>query len=80
MICVGVDVVKDKYDYFSLSSEGKVIADVFTTPKNAEGVDELLQMTWRCTSSQDKIKVGLAAIGHYSYNIETSHRPYNITV
>ena len=32
MICVGIDVAKDKHDCFILSSEGKVLADVFTIP------------------------------------------------
>ena len=69
MICVGIDVAKDKHDCFILSSEGEVLADVFTIPNNAEGFDLLLQTIRRCTSSQDKIKVGLEATGHYSYNI-----------
>ena len=43
MICVGIDVAKDKYDCFILSSEGEVLADVFTIPNNAEGFDLLLQ-------------------------------------
>ena len=37
MICVGIDVAKDKHDCFILSSEGEVLADVFTIPNNAEG-------------------------------------------
>ena len=69
MICVGIDVAKDKHDCFILSSEGEVLSDVFTIPNNAEGFDLLLQMIHRCTGSQDKIKVGLEATGHYSYNI-----------
>ena len=43
MICVGIDVAKDKHDCFILSSEGEVLADVFTIPNNAEGFDTLLQ-------------------------------------
>ena len=69
MICVGIDVAKDKHDCFFLSSEGEVLADVFTIPNNAEGFDLLLQTIRRCTRPQDKIKVGLEATGHYSYNI-----------
>ncbi len=69
MICVGIDVAKDKHDCFILSSEGEVLADVFTIPNNAEGFESLLQMIHRCTCPQDKIKVGLEATGHYSYNI-----------
>ena len=69
MICVGIDVTKDKHDCFILSSEGEVLADVFTIPNNAEGFDKLLQTIRSCTSPTDKIKVGLEATGHYSYNI-----------
>ena len=69
MICVGIDVAKDKHDCFILSSEGEVLADVFSVPNNAEGFDTLLQTIRHCTRPTDKIKVGLEATGHYSYNI-----------
>ena len=59
MICVGIDVAKDKHDCFILSSEGEVLADVFTIPNNAEGFDQLLQTICRCAPPQDKIKIGL---------------------
>ncbi len=69
MICVGIDVAKDKHDCFILSSEGEVLADVFTIPNNAEGFDKLLKTIQHCIKPTDKIKVGLEATGHYSYNI-----------
>ena len=69
MICVGIDVAKYKHDCFILSSEGEVLADVFTIPNNAEGFDTLFQIICRCSRPADKIKVGLEATGHYSYNI-----------
>ena len=69
MICVGIDIAKDKHDCFILNSEGEVLADVFTIPNNAEGFDTLLQTIRNCTRAADKIKVGLEATGHYSYNI-----------
>ena len=69
MICVGIDVAKDKHDCFILSSEGEVLADVFTIANNAEGFETLLQTIRRCSHPEDKIKVGLEATGHYSYNI-----------
>ena len=34
MICIGIDVAKDKHDCFILSSEGEVLADVFTIPNS----------------------------------------------
>ena len=56
MICVGIDVAKDKHDCFILNSEGEVLADVFTIPNNAEGFDTLLQAIRCCTRPADKIK------------------------
>ena len=69
MVCVGIDVAKDKHDCFILSSEGEVLADVFTIANNREGFETLLQRIQSCTHPSDKIKVGLEATGHYSYNI-----------
>ena len=69
MICVGIDTAKDKHDCCILSSDGEILADVFTIPNNAEGFDTLLQAIRRCASPEDKIKVGLEAAGHYSCNI-----------
>jgi transposase len=69
MVCVGIDVAKDKHDCFILNSEGEVLSDVFTIANNMEGFRSLLQRIQACTTAQDKIKVGLEATGHYSYNI-----------
>ena len=70
MICVGIDVAKDKHDCFIISSEGEVLADVFTVSNSKEGFEALLQIINTCTGIGDeKIKVGLEATGHYSYNI-----------
>ena len=69
MICVGIDVAKDKHDCFILSSEGEVLADVFTIANNREGFETLLERIQSCSRPADKIKVGLEATGHYSYNI-----------
>jgi len=69
MVCVGIDVAKDKHDCFILNSEGEVLRDVFTIPNNKDGFEALLQRIQSCTQKSDKIKVGLEATGHYSYNI-----------
>ena len=37
MICVGIDVSKDKHDCYIATSEGEVLADVFTVPNSMEG-------------------------------------------
>ena len=70
MIFVGIDVAKDKHDCFIISSEGEVLADVFTIANNKEGFENLLKTINTCTGIDGgKIKVGLEATGHYSYNI-----------
>lgn len=69
VISVGIDVSKDKHDCFIVSSESEVLADVFTIPNTMNGFTCLLQRIRECTTPQDKIKVGLEATGHYSYNL-----------
>ena len=69
MICVGIDVAKDKHDCFILSSEGAVLADVFAIPNNMEGFNTLLEKLRACSTPRDSIKVGLEANEHYSCNI-----------
>ena len=69
VVSVGIDVSKEKHDCFIVSSEGEVLADVFTISNTLDGFDCLLQKIQECTTSQDKIRVGLEATGHYSYNL-----------
>ncbi|MCD7946908.1 MAG: IS110 family transposase [Oscillospiraceae bacterium] len=69
MICIGIDVAKDKHDCFIISSEGEVLSDVFTIPNSMEGFHCLLGKIRASMTAQDSIKVGLEATGHYSYNI-----------
>lgn len=69
IVSVGIDVAKDKHDCFILNSEGEVLADVFTISNNMDGFHTLLDKIRERTTPQDKIKVGLEATGHYSYNI-----------
>ena len=69
VVSVGIDVSKDKHDCFILSSEGEVLVDVFTIPNTMDGFNCLLQRIQDCTTPQGKMKVGLEATGHYSYNL-----------
>ena len=67
MICVDIDVSKDKHDCFILSTEGVALADVFTIPNNLnnlEGFNTLLDRLRACSTPQDSIKVGLEETGH----------------
>lgn len=69
MIVVGIDVAKDKHDCFIVDSEGTVLFDVFTVPNTIVGFNILLDNIKSVTENFDKIKVGLEATGHYSYNL-----------
>ncbi|MCE5342510.1 MAG: IS110 family transposase [Eubacteriales bacterium] len=69
MIYVGIDVAKDKHDCYIISSEGEILADVFTIANTMDGFDLLYQRLKSIARDLDKVKVGLEATGHYSYNI-----------
>ena len=69
MIVVGIDVAKDKHDCFIINSEGEVLFDSFVILNNREGFDSLYEKICSVANDFSKVKVGLEATGHYSYNI-----------
>lgn len=69
MIFVGIDVAKDKHDCCIINSEGEVLAQPFAISNDRNGFNKLLQEIWSHANKSDKIKVGLEATGHFSYNI-----------
>ena len=66
---VGIDVAKDKHDCFICNSDGEVLFHAFTIPNTKEGFDNLYQKILSVTPDLSKVKVGLEATGHYSYNL-----------
>ena len=69
MIFVGIDVAKDKHDCFITNSDGEVLYKTFTIPNNLDGFNELYQKIDTVMEDISKVKVGLEATGHYSYNL-----------
>ena len=69
MIYVGIDVAKDKHDCFVTNSDGEVLFNSFTIPNNREGFEVLFQRIRSVSDDFTKVKVGLEATGHYSYNL-----------
>nr|WP_085953448.1 transposase [Lachnoclostridium phytofermentans] len=69
MIFVGIDVAKDKHDCFITNSDGVVLFKAFTIPNNLEGFNNLYQKIKSVMEDEHKVKVGLEATGHYSYNL-----------
>ena len=69
MICVGIDVSKNKHDCFIVDSEGHVLRDVFSVTNDQIGFNQLYQTLCSVMPDLSKVKVGLEATGHYSYNL-----------
>ncbi len=69
MIYIGIDVSKDKHDCYIVSSDGEVLKDVFTIQNHQDGFNLLFQTLKSVAPDLSKVKVGLEATGHYSYNI-----------
>ena len=69
MIYVGIDVSKDKHDCYIANSEGKALMDVFTIQNNQDGFNQLFHSLKSVALDLSKVRVGLEATGHYSYNI-----------
>ena len=69
MIYVGIDVAKDKHDCFITNSDGEVLFKPFIISNNREGFETLFQKIKSVSDDLNKIKIGLEATGHYSYNL-----------
>ena len=69
MIYAGIDVAKDKHDCFITNSDGEVLFKPFTIQNNRDGFDDLYQKISSISEDLSKVKVGLEATGHYSYNL-----------
>ena len=69
MIYVGIDVAKDKHDCFITNSDGEVLFQSFTILNNREGFETLFKRIESVSKDLSKVKVGLEATGHYSYNL-----------
>ena len=69
MTYVGIDVAKDKHDCYIINSDGEILADVFAIPNDQIGFNLLFQKLLSVAPDLSKVKVGLEATGHYSYNI-----------
>ena len=69
MIYVGIDVAKDKHDCFITNSDSEVLFKAFTIFNNLDGFNDLYQKIESVMDDVTKVKVGLEATGHYSYNL-----------
>ena len=59
MIYVGIDVAKDKHDFYITNSDGEVLFKAFTIKNNLDGFDDLYQKIESVMEDSSKVKVGL---------------------
>jgi len=73
MIYVGIDVSKLKHDCFIVDSSGEVLEDVFEFSNTRAGFNLFLSKLKRHSKSlsNERIRVGLEATGHYSTCLES---------
>ncbi len=71
MICVGIDVAKDKHDCCILNSDGEIVKDVFTFPNTSDGFEMLYRAITDVIPAANfqHVRIGLEATGHYSVNL-----------
>ena len=69
MIYVGIDVSKDKHDCLIINSDGELLFKAFTIQNNRTGFNDLYQKIEEVATDLSRVKVGLEATGHYSYNV-----------
>lgn len=67
MVFIGIDVEKDKHDYFIIGSEGEVLAEVVTITNNRAAFEWLPLKIRSCAGRSEKIKVGLEATGQLQH-------------
>ena len=71
MICVGIDVSKDKHNCFITNSEGEFLCGDFTFDNSAAGFNKLYETikTFESDPTSENTITGLEATGHYSNNL-----------
>ena len=69
MIFIGIDVAKNKHDCFITNTDGDVLFNSFTITNNLDGFNDLYRKIASVMKDMSKVKVGLEATGHYSYNL-----------
>lgn len=69
MIYVGIDVAKDKHVCFITNSDREILFQSFPISNNKEGFETLFHRIESVAEDLNKVKVGLEATGHYSYNL-----------
>lgn len=69
MIYIGIDVAKGKHDCFITNSDDEVLLKSFTISNNRKGFETSFQNIQSIPVVLTKVKAGLEATEHYSYNL-----------
>lgn len=69
MLCVGIDVAKDKHDCCVMDEDGVILIEPFSFRNSRDGFELFWNKVASACHDLSQIKVGLESTGHYSYNI-----------
>ncbi len=69
MLYVGIDIAKNKHDFYVMGEGKQKIIGPVTIKNNLEGFTFLLQSILKNTESLADVHVGLESTGHYGYNL-----------
>lgn len=70
MICVGIDVAKDKHECVIITQDNEILIPSFSFENSKAGFQQLYNaIEFACDGDFKKIKIGLEASGHYSTNL-----------
>ena len=75
MLYVGIDIAKNKHDFYIMGENKEKIVGPTTIKNNLEGFTFLLQSIHRITHNALDVHIGLESTGHYGYNL--THFLYN---
>ena len=76
VVSVGIDVSKDKHDCFIVSSEGEVLADVFTIPNTMDGFAYLAKKRAEGKHYNVALSHATKKLVRLIFSIEKSGQPY----
>lgn len=69
MLYVGIDIAKDKHDFFILGENKEKLIGPITIPNTLEGFNILVKAIYGITVCSKDVRIGLESTGHYGCNL-----------
>lgn len=69
MLYVGIDIAKNKHDFYIMGENKEKLVGPVTINNNLEGFNSLLQSIRQIINDSTSVCIGLESTGHYGYNL-----------